>query len=74
MHSEHIVALEHTPTLYTDKKFFQERMNEDPKHLSIPCKIVGLKIGWILKKPEGKQFLINILNAENMELFEIKPI
>ena len=49
-------------------------MNETPENQSYPVNVVGFRIGWIIKQPEGKKFLFAILNQNNLGLYKIETL
>lgn len=49
-------------------------MNEHPDNQSYPVNVVGFRIGWIIKQPEGKKFLFSILNQNNLDLYKIETL
>tara|TARA_B110000285_G_scaffold135891_1_gene152291 strand:- start:375 stop:737 length:363 start_codon:yes stop_codon:yes gene_type:complete len=49
-------------------------MKESDENSARPCSIVSLRVGWILKTDNGKEFLNNILQSGNLEHFDIKPL
>lgn len=69
-----IVALSHSSSMVIDDRFFKEQMGEKESNSTFPVKVVGLKIGWILNKPEGKEFLLKIQKTDNMEVFNIDSV
>ena len=39
-----------------------------------PIKMTGLRVGWIINEPEGKEFLQAILQLDNLELYKIESL
>lgn len=62
------------PFIYygTDKSENEEerktRKGLNPKYTSYPVKVQALNIEWIVE-PEGKSFLLSILNSGNVDLY-----
>tara|TARA_B110000285_G_C15085462_1_gene595967 strand:- start:1415 stop:1564 length:150 start_codon:yes stop_codon:yes gene_type:complete len=46
-----------TSCIYIDNVFFKDRLKEGPNEKSYPVKMTGLRVGWIINEPEGKEFL-----------------
>lgn len=44
---------------------------EGQKTLSYPVNVVALKTYWLVKLEDGKKFLNQVLQSENMDLFKI---
>lgn len=36
--------------------------------------MTGLRVGWIINEPEGKEFLQAILRLDNLELYKIESL
>jgi hypothetical protein len=45
----------------------------DPNYTSYPVKVQALNIEWIVE-PEGKSFLLSILNSGNVDLYQVPYI
>lgn len=45
----------------------------DPNFTSYPVKVQALNIEWIVE-PEGKSFLLSILNSGNVDLYQVPYI
>jgi hypothetical protein len=68
--NDKIVCMAYSPSLFVDDMFYKQQMGEKSDAPSNPVKIVGLKIGWILTRPEGKKFLFDIQNSKNLEIYD----
>ena len=50
-------------------------MNDTEKQLrSYPVSIISVKVGWLVNEPQGKDFLIEILNTPNMDIYKIESL
>ena len=69
--SNKIVKLGSSDTSYIDGEYYKSKFEEnDEKYKSYPVKVVALRINWVLTN-EGKQFLLAVLNSENLDIYLI---
>lgn len=61
-------------SIITDSTFYKEKMHERANATSFPAKVISVRIEWILKEPEGQDFLNAILDSEDMELYKIQTL
>ena len=79
-HSDDIICMTESNTIYVDDKFYKEKMNEkseDPECSSYPVKVVAIRIGWILKSDDhidGRYFLQEILRNEDLSYYNLKSL
>ena len=72
--NDSIVGMASTSCIYIDNLFFKDRLKEGPNEKSYPVKMTGLRVGWIINEPEGKEFLQAILQLDNLELYKIESL
>ena len=56
-----------------DEEYIKENMH-DEKGTSFPVKIMGVRLEWIIKEPEGLGFLKTIYESEDMDLYKIPTL
>lgn len=88
--SDTIAAIDCAECSYIDNTYYCKTMNEDPfiyygnddsknikdlnpNYTSYPVKVQALNIEWIVE-PEGKLFLLSILNSGNVDLYQVPYI
>ena len=74
-YNDRIVAMAQSSSIYVDQLFFRDSMNDTEKQLrSYPVSIISVKVGWLVNEPQGKDFLIEILNTPNMDIYKIESL
>lgn len=79
-HSDEIVCMTESNSIYVDNKFYKDRMNErinDPSCSSYPVRVVALRAGWILKTDDhidGRYFLQEVLRNEDLSYYNLKSL
>ena len=72
--SKIIVSLSDSPTRYVDNLWFKTHMKDDHhNHEITPVIVKGMNIRWFIRD-EGKLFLQEILNTNDLSLFNIVTI
>lgn len=70
-----IVSLSDSSTRYVDNLWFKTNMNDDHANPEItPVVVKGMNIRWFIREDEGKLFLMEILNTNDLSLFRIVTI
>ena len=59
---------------YVDDVFYREQFEEDKQYQSFPIKMVALEIGWIIKEPEGVDFLNAVAYSDRIDLYDLDAI
>lgn len=79
-HSDEIIKMEESNSIYVDNKFYRESMGEnvdDPSYSSFPVKVVALRMGWMLKSEDhqdGYFFLCEILRNEDLSWYNLQSL
>ena len=79
-HSDDIICMTESNSIYVDDKFYKEKMGErlnDPDYSSYPVRVVALRIGWMLKSEDhidGRYFLQEILHNEDLSYYNLKSL
>lgn len=71
---KNFVGIAQSSTRFADDYFFENEMGEAKeggKTLSYPVNVVALKTYWLVKLEDGKNFLTQVLQSNNMDLFKI---
>ena len=65
-------------TIYIDNNFYNKNLgedkNSDSNNKSYPVRLSSFRIDWILSKQNGYQFLSNLYNNENLEIYKMKTM
>lgn len=83
--TEDIVAMSDAQSIYVDDLWFKKKMHEksfknkegEKVHndfKNFPIEVKAIKIRWFINSDYGKKFLIQILNNENIELYNIQTL
>lgn len=79
-HSDEIVIMMESNSIYVDNKFYTKQMKEridDPSCSSFPVKVLAMRFDWMLKSADnmdGQMFLSEILNNEDLTFYNLQSL
>jgi hypothetical protein len=67
---EDIIRITESPSVLIDDNYYKKVMGESPENRSYPVQVKGIRIGWLLNNEEGIEFLKELLQTENLAIYD----
>jgi len=74
--SKEIVSMASSNCICLESSFYKNEMGEgwSAYDKSYPCRVVAIRVGWILNDHHGFKFLQEVSKTQKLELFKIKTL